>query len=71
MPRGVIKFYSEPRGYGYIRRDGGPGLRDEIYVHYSQIEGTNSPKEGQAVTFEIRDGDRGLEAVNVRLASVQ
>jgi CspA family cold shock protein len=72
MPKGIIKFYNESRGYGFISCDpstaaADPG--DEVYVHYSQIEGRRSPREGQAVTFDVKSGDRGLEAVNVQLVS--
>jgi CspA family cold shock protein len=69
MPRGVIKFYSADRGYGFIRSEERSGSRDELYVHYSQIRGASPPREGQAVTFDVKDGDRGPEAVNVQLVS--
>jgi CspA family cold shock protein len=67
MARGVIKFYSEPRGYGYILSEGDRDLRAEVFVHYSQILGSGAPMEGQAVTFEVKQGARGPEAINVRL----
>lgn len=72
MLRGVIKFYNESRGYGFISCDEkavAPGSGSEVYVHYSQIEGLGSPQEGQTVTFEVKNGDRGPEAVNVHLVS--
>lgn len=83
MPRGIIKFYSEHRGYGFIsceKNTASPNSvprddvsdasdADEVYVHYSQIKGMRSPQEGQKVTFDVRNGDRGLEAVNVKLVS--
>ncbi len=69
MLRGVIKFYSEPRGYGFIRSEEDRNPRAEVYLHYSQIKGVRPPREGQAVTFDVKDGDRGPEAVNVHLVS--
>ena len=69
MQKGVIKFYSERRGYGFIRREENRDPRAEIYVHYSQIKGVRSPREGQAVTFDVKDGERGPEAVNVHRVS--
>jgi CspA family cold shock protein len=74
MPRGIIKFYSEHRGYGFISCEESAVAVDsasgnELYVHYSQFKGLRSPHEGQAVTFEVRDGERGLEAVNVHTTS--
>jgi CspA family cold shock protein len=69
MLKGVIKFYSERRGYGFIRSDENRNPRAEVFVHYSQIKGVRSPREGQAVTFDVRDGERGPEAVNVHVVS--
>lgn len=72
MPRGVIKFYNDSRGYGFIHCDEvteTPGFASGVFVHYSQVEGLICPLEGQMVTFEIKNGDRGPEAVNVRLIS--
>jgi cold shock CspA family protein len=69
MPRGVIKFYSEPRGYGFILSDELRDRREQVFVHYSQIAGTGAPLEGRTVTFEIKVGDRGPEAINVHLIS--
>lgn len=69
MPRGVIKFYSEHRGYGFISSEEARDPRVEIYVHYSQIKGVKSPREGQLVTFDVKDGERGPEAVNVHQRS--
>lgn len=66
MPKGVIKFYSEGRGYGYIESTGEmpePGL----FVHYSQISDGDhrTLKEGEQVTFDVKQSQRGLEAINV------
>jgi CspA family cold shock protein len=83
MHRGIIKFYSEHRGYGYISceekapstdtgaRDNVNEIRrlDDVFVHYSQLQDLGSPREGQEVTFELKDGDRGPEAFNVQVVS--
>ena len=63
MPRGIIKFFNESKGYGFIESD----QRDNIFVHYSAIkqEGYKTLKEGEEVWFDVRQGQRGLEAVNV------
>lgn len=72
MLRGIIKFYNQSRGYGFISCNEtvvAPGSGSDVYVHYSQIEGLGSPQEGQTVTFEVKNGDRGPEAVNVHLVT--
>ena len=63
MPQGIISYFSENRGYGFIEYD----QMDRIFVHHSQIqvEGYRTLKEGERVTFEVKKGLRGLEAVNV------
>jgi len=72
MAKGIIKFYNDRRGYGFILCEQTTTVTEpgnEVYVHYSQIEGLGSPLEGQMVTFEVKNGDRGPEAVNVHLVS--
>ena len=63
MPRGVIKFFNEQKGYGFIEND----QRRSIYVHYSSIKkgGYRTLKEGEEVWFDLRERADGLEAVNV------
>ncbi len=66
MPEcGKVKWFNESRGYGFIRRETGG---NEIYVHYSDIvcEGFRTLSEGELVEFDLTDGERGLEARNVR-----
>ena len=66
MPeRGKVKWFNENRGYGFIRRETGG---NEIYVHYSDIEGEGfrTLSEGELVEFDLSEGERGLEAKNVR-----
>ena len=63
MPKGIIKYFSEQRGYGFIYND----EMDRIVVHHSQIQvdGYRTLEEGEMVSFEVKRGRRGLEAVNV------
>jgi CspA family cold shock protein len=72
MPKGVIRFFNERRGYGFIESEDAPGQSrsDGVYVHHSQIAegGYRTLEEGEAVEFEVRDGLGGPEAVNVHRA---
>jgi CspA family cold shock protein len=63
MPRGIIKFFNDTKGYGFIESE----QRSNIYVHFSEIKnhGYKTLQEGQEVWFDVRSGQRGLEAVNV------
>ncbi|MEZ5218604.1 MAG: cold shock domain-containing protein [Ilumatobacteraceae bacterium] len=64
MATGVVKFFNEQKGYGFIKREEG----DDLFVHFSNIAGAGFRKleEGQAVEFEVAQGRKGLEATNVR-----
>ena len=63
MNNGTVKWFNETKGFGFISGDNG----DDIFVHYSSIAGSGfkSLLEGDSVSFEIEDGDKGLKAVNV------
>ncbi|PAE42400.1 cold-shock protein [Bacillus sp. 7884-1] len=66
MENGKVKWFNGEKGFGFIERDGG----DDVFVHFSAIqgEGYKTLDEGQEVTFEIENGQRGPQAVNVRKA---
>lgn len=63
MPQGHVKWFNNAKGYGFIIQEEGP----EVFVHYSAIEGDGykALNEGDAVTFEIADSDKGPQATNV------
>ena len=66
METGTVKWFNAEKGYGYIEREGA----DDVFVHFSAIqdEGFKSLDEGQTVTFDIEEGDRGPQAANVNKA---
>ena len=61
--KGTVKWFNNAKGYGFIGRDDGP----DGFVHYSAIssEGYKSLQEGDAVEFEIVQGQKGPQAANV------
>ncbi len=63
MATGVIKWFNERKGYGFIKQDDG----SDVFVHYTGIAGTGfrSLNEGDQVTFDIEEGEKGSAAVNV------
>ncbi len=63
MANGIVKWFSDKKGYGFIEQENGP----DVFVHHSNInaQGFKSLKEGDRVTFEIEQGQKGLTAVNV------
>jgi CspA family cold shock protein len=63
LPNGVVKWFSNRKGYGFIEQEEG----DDIFVHHSAIKmpGFRTLAEGDRVSFEIEIGDRGPAAKNV------
>lgn len=63
MAKGTVKWFDATKGFGFIEQDSG----EDIFVHFSAIqgEGFKTLEEGEEVTFEIEDSDRGLQATNV------
>lgn len=60
---GVVKWFDSAKGYGFIQRDNG----GDVFVHYSSILGVGyrSLTEGQRVEFEVEEGAKGPQALNV------
>lgn len=59
--RGTVKFFNASKGYGFIKAETG----EEIFVHVSGL--VDDIREGDDVTFETKDGRKGLNAVDVRI----
>ena len=61
---GKVKWFNAAKGYGFITGDDGK----EVFVHFSaiQVDGYKTLDEGQAVEYEVNDGDKGPQAVNVK-----
>ena len=64
MEQGTVKWFNAEKGFGFIQRENDGG---DVFVHFSAIqgEGFKSLEEGQSVSFEIEDTDRGPQAANV------
>lgn len=60
---GVVKWFNNAKGFGFLGREGGP----DVFVHYSSIrnDGYKSLQEGEAVSFDIIEGEKGPQADNV------
>ncbi len=63
MARGIVKWFNDTRGFGFIQQEDG----EDVFVHYTAIsgEGFRSLKEGEEVEFEITEGPKGPQASNV------
>ncbi len=64
MATGRVKWFSDQKGFGFIVTDEG----QDVFVHYSNIDGTGfkTLEEGQEVEFNVVEGDKGLQAEEVR-----
>ena len=63
MSKGTVKWFNKQKGYGFISDEEG----NDVFVHYTglNMEGFKSLEEGAAVEFEVTDGAKGPQAVNV------
>ena len=60
---GTVKWFNDSKGFGFIEQEGA----NDVFVHHSaiQAEGFKSLKEGQKVTMDVTEGEKGLQAENV------
>ena len=63
MAQGTVKWFNAEKGFGFITGQDGK----DVFVHFSaiQTDGSKTLEEGQAVNYDVEDGARGLQAVNV------
>lgn len=66
MSNGIVKWFNPGKGFGFIEQEDGP----DIFVHYSAIntDGFKSLNEGDRVTFDVEQGQKGPSAANVCLS---
>lgn len=63
MQTGKVKFFNESKGYGFIKDDDSD---QEFFVHVSGL--VDEIKQNDSVTFEVKEGKKGLNAINVKIA---
>lgn len=70
MAIGIVKWFNNQKGYGFISPLDENHQKDEIFAHFSSIimEGYKKLNAGQKVDFEMNNGPKGLHAINIRLA---
>ena len=63
LAKGKVKWFNNRKGFGFIQQEDGP----DLFVHFSSIQtdGYRTLNEGEEVTFDVEDGERGPKAVNV------
>lgn len=63
MKKGTVKFFNETKGFGFIKEE---GSGEEFFVHSTGL--TESIRENDNVVFEVQQGKKGLNAVNVKIS---
>ena len=65
MNNGIVKWFNNEKGFGFISVEGG----DDVFAHFSAInvDGFKTLEEGQKVSFDIVEGDRGPQAANITI----
>ncbi|MBY5005720.1 cold-shock protein [Streptococcus suis] len=63
MAEGTVKWFNAEKGFGFIAQENGP----DVFAHFSEIQtnGFKSLDEGQKVTFDVTEGQRGPQAINI------
>jgi len=67
MPTGTVKWFNDSKGFGFITPDDGG---KDLFAHHSEIKnngGFRSLQENQRVEFEVKQGQKGLQAANIRV----
>ena len=69
LQRGIVKWFNDAKGFGFIEHEDGK----DVFIHYSviQSEGYKTLKDGEEVEYELGDGDKGLHAVKVLRVNVK
>jgi CspA family cold shock protein len=63
MKNGVVKFFNQTKGFGFIKVE---GTNEEVFVHVSGLQ--DEIRQDDRVTFEVQEGKKGPNAVNVKIA---
>jgi CspA family cold shock protein len=68
MPQGTVKWFNEDKGYGFIAPDDGS---EDLFVHHNGIAGSGFKflEEGESVSYEVTQGRKGMQAINVSKGS--
>lgn len=64
MKRGTVKFFNSSKGFGFIKED---GTSNEVFVHVSGL--TDEIRENDQVTYDVKDGKKGPNAINVQVVA--